>query len=202
MPPIYLYEIEQGTEPWFACRLGKPGGSSFSDIVLQSGKPATGRGKLLYKLAAEILSGERTETYRNAAMARGTELEPLARSAYELITGADVVQVGYVFADENRRWGCSPDGLVGDDGLVEIKCPLAHTHVEYLDRGNLPGTYYHQCQGQLAVTGRTWLDFMSYSPNIRPFIIRVARDEEFIAVLIQEVERFCDDLELLVEKLR
>ena len=202
MPPVTIDTCVQGSDDWHQLRLGKPGGTSFSDIVLRDGKPAAGRTKLLYRLASEILSGETTPGFQNAACLRGIEMEPEARSAYELITGADVVQVAYVFADENRRWGCSPDGLVGDDGLVEIKCPLAHTHVEYLDRGNLPGTYYHQCQGQLAVTGRAWLDFMSYSPNIRPFIIRVARDEEFIAVLIREVERFCDDLELLVEKLR
>ena len=202
MMPVYLYDIEQGTEEWFACRLGRPGGTSFSDIVLQNGKAAAGRDKLLYKLVAEILSGERTETYCNAAMTRGTELEPEAASAYELITGADCVKVGYVFADDRQRWGCSPDRLVGDDGLLEVKVPLAHTHVEYLVKGRLPSTYWHQIHGQMTVTGRQWCDFMSYHPNMRPFLLRVERDEAICRTIAEAVNIFCDDLERLLERLQ
>ena len=202
MPPVIIDTILQGSPEWLEVRLGKPGGTSFCDIVLRDGKRAAGRTKLLYRLASEILSGETTPGFQNAACLRGTELEPEARSAYELITGADVVQVGYVFADESRRWGCSPDGLVGDDGLVEIKCPLAHTHVEYMDRGKLPSKYWHQVHGQMAVTGRQWCDFLSFHPNIRPFLLRVERDEAVCRMITEALEEFCADLAELVERLR
>jgi hypothetical protein len=114
---------------------------------------------------------------------------------------AVVEQVGLCYSDD-KKFACSPDGLVGEDGGLEIKCPLVATHIGYLLNGELPSDYFQQVQGCLFVTGRKWWDFMSYSPGLKPFIIRVKRDEGFISLLKGSLITFCKELDEITERIR
>ena len=126
-------------------------------------------------------------------------LEAEAREMYEFITGQTVVQVGFCLSN---GCGASPDGLVGDNGILEIKCPLIYTHVSYLLENKVPTDYFQQVQGQLAVTGRQWCDFMSYYPGLKPLIIRATRDEAFISALNRELSAFNDDLQAVINYIK
>lgn len=190
---------EQRTPEWYASRMGIPTASSFDKIITTKGELSTSRTKYLYKLVAEKLSGTVEESYTNPAMQHGIDTEDEARKVYELVTLTDVDQVGFCLSD-CERYGASPDGLVGDDGLLEIKCPKAETHIEYLLNGKLPTAYFQQVQGQLLVTGRKWCDFMSYYPNLKPFIVRVERDEEFIKKLEQALIDFDEEKKGIMNK--
>jgi predicted phage-related endonuclease len=129
-------------------------------------------------------------------------MEVEARLLYEVLKEVEVEQVGFVVGDPDFEYGCSPDGFVGEDGLIEIKCPTIAVHVEYLIKNELPSKYFHQVQGQLLVTGRKWCDFVSYYPVMKPLIIRVERDEAFISSLKIELELFCRELQETIQKLR
>ena len=192
-------DIIQGSPEWDAIRLGKVTASKFSDVLNKK----TGRGKYMYKLAAERLSGVKEETYKNEAMQNGNDTEAEARIYYEGLTGVIVEQVGFVEHDE---WvGVSPDGLVGWEGLVEIKVPLTSTHVQYLEENRLPTCYVSQVQGQLWVCEREWVDFVSYCPympNQPMFCIQVFRDEKYIKNLESEVDRFVNELQELIERIK
>jgi len=195
-----ILDIQQQTPEWYQAKVGIPSSSNFDKIITTKGEPSKQSQKYLYKLAGEFVAGKSEETYQNASMLRGVELEAEARQCYELITGETVKQIGLCIADEG--YACSPDGIVGDDGLLEIKCPLAATHVGYLLKNNLPSDYFQQVQGQLLVTGRKWCDFMSYYPGIKPLIIRVERNEKFITALKVELEIFCNELKEIVNKIK
>lgn len=134
-------------------------------------------------------------------MNHGTENEPYAIAAYESIKGIKTRQVGFVLPDDHDRWGCSPDRLVGDDGLLETKCPKPETLIAYHVEGVFPVEYKPQVQGQLMITGREWCDFMAYHPELAPFLIRVERDEDYIAKMQEALEEFCDRLDELKERL-
>jgi putative phage-type endonuclease len=190
---------EQRSPEWFAARLGVPSASQFGKVVTPTGKRSTQVDGYLNKLVAEVLTGKSDQQEANEAMIRGTELEPEARAYYELI-GGPVVETGFCIHDDG--FGCSPDGLVGDTGLLEIKCPLAHTHVEYLRENALPGLYAPQVQGQLLVTGREWCDFLSYHPDMRPLLIRVERDEKFISILHDALREMVEQINECVANLR
>jgi putative phage-type endonuclease len=192
----------QGTPEWMAARIGKPTASNFDKIVTMDGKPSKQRQKYMYQLAAERLTGQKEESFQSAAMQRGIEMEEEARSIYEILTGNTVEQVGLCHRDEKCLYGASPDGLVGEDGLVEIKCPTSAVHVSYLLNGELPSDYFHQVQGQLFITGRKWVDFFSYYPGIAPLIVRVEPDAKFAAALEKELNAFCEELDTITEKLR
>ena len=194
-------DIEQNSDEWFALRMGKVTGSCFKDAT------AGGQGKtrltLMYKLIAERLSSIPQETYKNPTMERGNEVEPFAREEYEKMTGTEVKQVGFI--EFNEDIGCSPDGLIGDDGLAEIKCPNSSTHIRYILEDRLPNEYKKQVQGQLWVSERQWCDFVSYDPrvNARPiWIYRVERDEKIIDELKSGIERFVSDMKKLIETVR
>ncbi len=197
MPEIYT--MPQLSESWFAIKMGKIGASSMGKVLMGGGKT---RKSYMLKLAAERLTGERIETYSNAAMERGVELEPEARRDYEFIRDVDVVQVGWV--ERNNDIGCSPDGMVGDNGLVEIKCPLATTCIEYHThpQGWIPPEYRSQLQAQLWVCEKEWVDFFVYHPKLKPLLLKVERNEEYIKNLAAETKAFLDDLEKLVRQLR
>ena len=197
-----IIECVQGTEEWHTLRCGIPTSSNFEKIIMANGTVSKQRDKYLYKLAGERITGVQENGYKNYAMEIGTEREEEARSAYGLITDCEVTQVGICLSEGNHRYGCSPDGFVGDNGLLEIKCPLVATHVSYLLKGTLPVEYFQQIQGQLLVTGREWCDFMSYYPGLKPFIMRVMPDKKFIPQLTNELVRFCDELEEVVDKIR
>lgn len=193
-----IIEAEQRSLEWFEARKGVPSASDFDKIVTSTGTQSKQRTKYMYQLAGEKLGAIVEDGYQNAAMLRGIELESEARSLYEIARGS-VSEVG--FCIHNNGFGASPDGLVGEDGLVEIKCPTLSTHIEYLIKGELPIEYLQQIQGQMLVTDRNWNDFVSYYPGLKPFIVRVNRDDKFISLLKLELDIFIKELNELVNKL-
>lgn len=197
-----IVDCTQRSPEWFAARVGIPTASNFDKIVTASGAPSKQRQKYLYQLAGERITGKTEETYQNAAMQRGTEMEGEARSFYEMMTGEKIDLVGLCLSDGKAIYGASPDGLVGKDGGIEVKCPLISTHVGYLLDWGLPADYFQQVQGGLLITGRKWCDFISYFPGLKPLIVRVEPDRIFQAILKVELEAFCKNLDELVEKIR
>lgn len=189
----------QNSPEWFAARLGKPTASNFDQIITTKGGPSKQRTKYLYRLAGERVAGK-AETYQNVNMIRGIEMEKEAREFHKLMTDEEIVQVGFCTDDEGK-YGASPDALFGKKGGLEIKCPLMETHVGYLLHGILPMEYFQQIQGNLFVTGREWWIFESYYPAIKPFIIKVERDEKFIKALKFELKIFVQELETIVKKI-
>lgn len=199
---IVVDTVKQGTPEWLALKAGTPSTSNFDKIIKNDGKPSKQNKKYMYQLIGEKLLGHIPETYKNKAMERGNELEAEAREFYQFTNDVEVSQVAVAYKDENKDFLCSPDGLIGEDGLIEIKCPLLPTHIEYLINNELPSKYFTQVQGQLFVTGRKWVDFMSYYPSIKPLIVRVERDEKFIKLLEVELSSFCTELVKLEKKLK
>lgn len=199
--------IEQGSLEWLKLRAGKVTASRVADVIAKTktGVSAS-RAKYAGELIAERLTGSPAERYSNAAMAWGTEMEPEARSAYEYNRAAKVEQVAFVLHPTIGDSGASPDGLVGDDGLVEIKCPETHTHIETLLGQAVPSKYVTQMQWQMACTGRAWCDFVSYDPRLpepmRFFCKRVMRDEVTIAELEREVVAFLNEVRGTVTRLQ
>lgn len=194
-----IIECVQNTPEWLAARVGIPTASAFDKIVTSKGEPSKQREKYLFRLAGEAVTGTPEETYQNAAMLQGNEREAEARAYYDLTKGVEVEKVGFCLAD---GYGCSPDGFVGKDGMVQFKCPLLSTHVGYLLENKFPLDYFQQVQGELFVAEREWSDFVSYFPNIRPFVIRVKRDEVFIKKLKIELEIFCEELKTIIAKIK
>ena len=198
--------IIQGSDEWKALRLGKVTASRVADVVAKtkSGYSA-GRANYAAQLIAERLTGTVAEAYTNAAMQHGTETEPEARAAYEFYQGVTVEEVAFVPHPKIDRAGCSPDGLVGGDGLVEIKCPNTATHLETLLGQAVPGKYETQMQFQMACTGRSYCDFVSYDPrmpeNMRLFIKRVPRDDARIKELESEIAGFLLELAVKLSQL-
>lgn len=196
-------DFAQGTPEWDAARLGIPTSSGFDKIVTMKGEPSKSAQKYMYQLAAERIVGYKEETYQNAAMQRGTAMEPEARNMYAFITDNEVEQVGFCYYDEKEDIGCSPDGLiVGKDGGLEIKCPTPAVHIEYLFKNKLPSAYFQQVQGQLFVTGLEWIDFFSYYPGLEPLLIRVERDKDFHEALEKELYAFNRELITVTKRLK
>lgn len=192
-------EIMQGSDAWRQMRAGKVTASRVADVVARTKSgPSASRANYMAQLICERLTGTPAETYTNAAMIHGTETEPEARSAYEFYEGVAVEQVAFIAHPKIDHAGCSPDGLVGADGLVEIKCPQSATHLETLLGQAVPAKYIDQMQFQMACTGRKWCDFVSYDPrmpeHMRLFVRRVPRDDARIAHLETEVAGFLREL--------
>ena len=143
----------------------------------------------------------KVETYQSFAMQKGIEKEEEARNYYKMLYDVEVQKVGFCLSD-NGSYGCSPDGLVGKEGGLEIKCPEIHTHVGYMIKGNLLEDYFQQAQGSLFVTGRKWWDIMSYFAGLKPVIIRVLPDKAFHKALEVELELFARELNTLVERIK
>lgn len=180
----------QESDQWMLDRAGKFTASRANALMakLRDGKPAASRGELIATLAVERLTGACVPTYQNAAMARGIELEAEARDAYSFHAGVAVEEAGFVTSSDLPNTGCSPDGLIGLDGLLEIKCPAnPEKHIDALRRGSHAIEYRWQLQHQLMVTGRQWVDAVSYDPRfpdgLQLAITRVARDAQAIAEL-------------------
>lgn len=186
---MIIHDVEQGSPEWLALRAGIPTASRFDEILTPTGKPSTQAEKYMLELLAEWLSGEPAETYQNDWMKRGTELEPEARNYYAFTTDAEIRQVGFITRDDGLV-GASPDALVNDDGLSEIKCPAPHTHVAYLLGEKLATKYIPQVQGQLWIAERDWCDWISYHPKMQPCIVRTHRDELFITSLRVALDAF------------
>ena len=188
---MLVSNFEQGSQEWLQSRLGKPTASNFGKLITPTGRPSTSAEGYINELIAQRITGELPEFYTNAAMERGNELEPAAKALYEFINDVEVAEVGLCLHD-TLDCGASPDGLIGVDGRIEIKCPLPHTHIAYLREGVVPSKYIPQIQGCLWITGREWWDFMSYHPAMEDLIVRVERDNEYIKKLADQVERAVD----------
>lgn len=196
----------QRTPEWFAKRLGLVTASRIADVMAKTktGVSAS-RSGYMAQLITERLTGAPTEGYQSAAMEWGTEQEPHARAAYEAREGVLVDEVDFV-RHPILEAGASPDGLVGEDGCIEIKCPNTSTMLEYIEDRSVPRKYLLQMQWQLACTGRNWCDFVAYDPrlpeHLRLLVIRVPRDEQVIAEIAAEVGRFLVELRDRVERLQ
>lgn len=199
-------EIVQGTDEWRQARCGSIGASSIADLTAQtkSGWGAS-RANLMARIIAERLTGVPAESFTNAAMQHGTETEPQARSAYAFMADVDVVEVGLIRHPTIEGTHASPDGLVGDDGLVEIKAPNTSTHIETLLSGKVADRYVQQMMWQLACTGRQWVDFVSYDPrlpgDLQLFVKRFPRDDARIAELEDAVRLFLMETNAKLAKL-
>jgi putative phage-type endonuclease len=196
----------QRTPDWEAARLGKATASRIADVIAstKSGYAAS-RANYAAQLISERLTGVKAEAFESAAMRWGQEKEGEALEVYAFEQDADVTQVGFLDHPAVPMAGASPDGLVGDDGLVEIKCPLTATHIETL-LGAPPARYVAQMQWQMAVTGRLWCDFVSYDPRLplpmRLFVRRIARDDRLITELEREVGTFLAEIDAVIAKLQ
>lgn len=198
--------MEQGTDAWFQIRRGKVTASRIADVMAKT-KTGYGAGRKNYmaQLVIERLTGKVADSFTNAAMQWGTETEPFARESYEIQTGNIVEEVAFVEVPEMLA-GASPDGLVGDDGLLEIKCPNSATHIATLLSGNIDKKYILQMQWQMFATDRQWCDFVSYDPrlpeNLQYFCKRVERDADLISEILREVELFLKETDEQVCQLR
>lgn len=194
-------DLEQGSAEWFKARAGIPTASEF-DTVMAKGKggaPSVTRRKYLLTLAGERLTGECVEGYSNFHMERGKLMEAEARDLYVFQKDTEIDRVGFIKHDAIQA-GCSPDGLIGDKGMLEIKTKLPHLQLECLLSGALPSEHKAQCQGALWISGREWMDFVSYWPKLPLFVVRVQRDEEYIGSIVSAVEAFNNELNELVGK--
>src|SRR5262245_25267747 len=192
---IILRDIEQNTPEWYAARLAIPTASEFDRIItpikLDKSTQATA---YRYRLLAEFVTGRPHKSYTNDTIERGKMDEAQARNYYEVLTDKTLTQVGFIYGDGSKMYGCSPDGVeeIGGEivGGCEIKCPEPHTQVGYLLSGGLPREYVLQVQGNMFVTGLKQYDFLSYHPDMRPLLLTVKRDEKVMAALQTALDDF------------
>lgn len=198
--------MDQGSEAWFQVRIGKVTASRVADILAKtkSGYSAS-RDNYMAQLVCERLTNQKAESFTNAAMQHGTETEPLARAAYEALKDVLVDEVGFVPHPSIKMAGASPDGLVNDDGLIEIKCPNTATHIDTLLSESVPTKYFTQMQFQMACTGREWCDFVSFDnrlpEELQLFVKRVPRDDVYIRLIEAEIVQFIAELDDKINKL-
>jgi putative phage-type endonuclease len=200
-------DIIQGSAEWFAIRCGKATASKICDIVATTkGGWGASRKNYAAQLIAERLTGTPADSFSNPAMAWGTEKEPEARRAYSFREDVDVAEIGFVLHPSIQMSGASPDGLVGDDGLVEIKAPNTATHIDTLLSEAVPAKYITQMMWQMACTGRKWCDFVSFDPRLsepmRLFVKRVYRDDAEIDRLEKLVSAFLTEVDVTLSALR
>ena len=199
--------MEQRTDDWFSARLGRVTASRTADVMAKtkSGYSAS-RANYMAQLITERLTGQAADGFTSAAMLHGTETEPQARMAYELMTGDTVRETGFVLHPTIADFGASPDGLVGSDGLIEIKCPNTATHIETLLSETVPSKYMTQMHVQMICTGRVWCDFVSFDPRLPGdmsfWMTRVERDDKLCAEIEAEVTTFLGELADKLAKLR
>lgn len=196
---IQVHDMPQGSPEWHAARLGLPTASMFATVMAKGkgGEPSKTRLTYLYKLAGERLTGEPMDNFSNHHMERGHEMEPQAREFYAFLRDVETEQVGFI---TNGPKGCSPDSLIGDGGMLEIKTKLPHLLIAAHESGGFPSEHWAQCQGQLWVAEREWVDLICYWPRMQPLIVRANRDEVFIKRLCDAVDQFNDDLAALIAK--
>ena len=202
-----IIDCEQRSEAWFKARMGIPTCSEFETVMAKgSGK---GRRTYMYKLAGERLNGSPMENYTNAFMERGIRMEQEAREAYSIVASAEVTRVGFIL-NEKARCGGSPDALIGKKGMLEIKTAMPHILLDILERDEFPAEHVAQCQGNLWVAERDWIDIAIYNgdknpempdaPGLPLFVKRAKRDEAYIKKLAAEVAQFNDELDKIVKK--
>lgn len=195
---MIYHDIQQNSEEWFALRTGKFTASTFKDLFMS--KTTQGYQDAIYKVAFERLTNESPESYTNEWMQRGTELEPEARAWYEFEKDVKVLNGG--FFEYNDWIGASPDGLVGEDGLLEIKCPKYSTLMNYLINKELPKNYYYQVHGQMLVTDRQWCDFIAYHPKLPRLVLRIERDKEVDKEILDKLFEGIKKVESIINKLK
>ena len=199
---MIIKHLEQGTPEWFSVRLGKPTASRFKDIITPSkGDKSKSYKTYMYELIAEKLMHEKESSFKSEWMERGNEIEPLARASYEFMNDVEVKEVGIILNDAETI-GASPDGLIGDVGGLEIKCPKPSTIVKYMIEDKLPLEYKTQVMGNLWISEREWWDFMAFHPSIDFFKIRVYRDEDYIKKMALHLNDFVDELQESYEKVK
>jgi len=192
---------------WKQLRLGKVTASKVADVMAK-GKSGEAISRADYKLdlVVERLTGNPTDGFTNAAMQWGTEQEPFARIKYEEVFNLFVEEVPFIDHPTIKNFGASPDGLIGDKGLLEIKCPSVKTHITYLKAGKAPAKYIPQMMSQMACTGREWCDFVSFHPKMPDgldfFVVRLDRDDSYIKVMEEEVKQFLEEVEQELSQLR
>ena len=195
----------QGTEEWFRARMGIPTASEFKTVMVTKGRGEGGESKTrrtyLCKLADEIVYGELTPeaVYTNANMERGHEMEAEARDLYAFVRNTEVEQVGFI---RNGQVGCSPDGLIGKKGLLQVKTAFPHILVGYMLRDEFPQEHKAQCQGELWVTEREWIDIAIYWPKRPLFIKRAYRDDFYIDEIAKAVKQFNAELAEMADRIR
>ena len=203
--------MDQRTDSWFSARLGKVTASRISDVMAKTKSgPSASRKNYQMQLLCERLTGRKEEGFTSAAMQRGTDMEPIARSAYEVDKGVMVQECGFVPCPLIEMAGASPDGLVGSDGLVEFKVPNTATHVDFLRTGNIDSGYQLQMMFQMMCAGRKWCDFVSFDDRLPEPLqykcVRLMFDEEVAASIHKEVTAFLAELNALeaemLEKMR
>jgi putative phage-type endonuclease len=194
--------IEQGSEEWFASRIGKVTASKVYDVMAKtkSGYGAA-RKNYMMELLCQRLTGAREEGFTNAAMQRGNDLEPMARGRYEIENDLLVSETGLIDHPEIEGFAASPDGVVGDDGLIEIKCPNTATHIDFMKTGKINPRYQSQMTAQMLCTGRNWCDFVSFDDrlpeNLEYRVQRYELDKAFAVEMLAEVKKFLDELSAL-----
>lgn len=192
--------MEQGTEDWHTARLGKVTASRLSAVLAKgkSGGTSATRRNYMAELIAERLTGDHSEGFSSASIQWGKDNEPLAREQYELLKNATVVQTGFQPHPTLKDTGASPDGLIGDDGMVEIKCPNTATHIDRIAGASIKREYRLQMQWQMECTGRKWCDFVSFDPrmpmHLQLHVERVERDEGAIQEIKEAVAQFLGDM--------
>lgn len=202
MDELQIIDCEQNSDAWYAARAGVVTASEFSTVMAKGrgGAPSETRKKLLAIKAAEIITGGPVSAWQgNEHTERGHAMEQEIRDLYEATADEPVYQVGFM---RRGRIGCSPDACVGDVGLFEAKSCLPHIQIARLESGGVPSEHFAQCQGQLLVSGRQWVDYRSYSPGLPQLRVRVRRDLPYLSTLNQELQQFIRELDALVNKIR
>lgn len=198
--------MQQGTDEWFAARVGKVTASRVADVIakIKSGESAS-RANYRAELVAERLTGKSADGFTSSSMKWGTDCEPLARAAYEAESGLLVMETGLVDHPTISMTGASPDGLIGADGVLEIKCPETKAHIETLLTNEAPAKYIPQMMWQMACTGRAWADFVSFDPRMPPemqlAVVHVPRDDKLVQQYEAEVEAFLGEVADTVDRL-
>lgn len=198
---LQIIECEQGSESWHTARCGIPTASRFATVMAsgRGGAESKTRRKYLLQLAGERITGRPMESHSNGHMERGKEIEGEARELYALVRDVEPVQIGFMRRGDA---GASPDALIAADGLLEIKTKLADLQIEVLLANRLPPEHVAQVQGQLWISGRSWCDFVSYSPGLPLFVSRVVRDDAYIAKLAVEVLTFNCELNEIITQIK
>ena len=201
MGQIQILDCEQRSDEWYEARRGIPTASEFKAILSKGKGTAPSKTRLSYmrRLAGEIITGSPGETFESAAMIRGREMEAEARDFYAFMHDAEPTPVGFI---RNARKGCSPDSLLGDDGMLEIKTQRADLLIDTILKDGFPPEHRAQCQGQLWIAEREWLDLAVYWPGMPLFVKRAERDEQYIKDLSDAVDAFTEELDAMVEKVR
>jgi len=191
----------QRSKEWHQERLKLPTASCFEKIVRMDGSPSKTQKPYLYELVGEAKTGRPAKRFVTAKMKEAVKREPEARAVYELINDVEVQEVGLCYKNTQKKYGASPDGLVGENGIIEIKDAEPHIQVQRMDVGWPKREHWQQIQGGLFVTDRKWCDLMSYCENMEPIIIRYYRDEDFIKKLEIELDLFCIKLIMLIKRI-